>query len=95
MAHQLLEERTRVTYVMDSIESKDPNVLAALASIRQDNPGMRDNFEQAAAFLLPACPIAKKGASRKGISAQVAAVNPQLNTGKGKTGVELCWYPQK
>ena len=60
VAHELPGNRTRVTYLIDSMKCKDPGVLAALSSVRQDDPGMRTNFELAAAFLIPTCPVAKK-----------------------------------
>ena len=54
--HQIPEERTRVTYVLNSIECKDPEVLSAVSAVRQNDPGMRDDFKSAACFLQPTCP---------------------------------------
>ena len=61
VSHQIPSERTRVSYLMNSINSKDAEVLAGLAAIRQDDAGMRGDFESAAIFLSPTCPVAKKG----------------------------------
>ena len=65
VSHQIPSERTRVSYFMNSINSKDAEVLAGLAAIRQDEAGMRGNFESAAIFLSRTCPVAKKGPERK------------------------------
>ena len=96
VAHQIPEERTRVTYVLNSIECKDPEVLSAVSAIRQNDPGMRDNFESAAYFLQPTCPVARRGGGKsRNVTADIAALNPKLETGKGSTGVELRWHPRK
>jgi hypothetical protein len=96
ISYQLMENRTRVTYLLDSIKCKDPEVLSAVSSVRLDDPGMRDDFESAANFLLPTCPVAKRGGNKKAV-AEIAAVNTpgsHLKNPKGKTGVELRWYPK-
>ena len=51
-------EQARVTYLMDSIKTTDPTVLAALAAIRQDELDKRVNFENSFAYLVPVCPVA-------------------------------------
>ena len=53
VSHQIPSERTHVSYLMNSIDSKDSEVLAGLAAIRQDGAGMRGYFESAAIFLSP------------------------------------------
>ena len=94
--HQIPEERTRVTYLLDSIgPCKDPEVLSGAAAIRRDDPGMRDHFEQSATFLLPTCPVARKGSKGRGTQAEVAAAESGLGKGKGATGVEFRWHPRK
>ena len=50
VSHQLPSERTRVSYLMNSIDSKDAGVLAGLAATRQDDAGMRGGFESAASI---------------------------------------------
>ena len=55
VSHQTPSERTHVSYLMNSIDSTDAEVLAGLAAIRQDDVGMRGDFESAAIFLSP-CP---------------------------------------
>ena len=94
VSHQIPSERTRVSYLMNSIDSKDAEVLAGLAAIRQDDAGMRGNFESAAIILSPTCPVAKKGTERKvGFDAFTISA-ADAKAGIGKTGVEL-WYHTK
>ena len=77
---------------MNSIDSKDAEVLAGLAAIRQDNAGMRGDFESAAIFLSPTCPVAKKGPERKlGFNA-ATILAADAKAGIGKTGVELRYH---
>ena len=75
-----------------------------MASIRTDDgpDGMRNDFEQSAAHLLPYDPVAKKhaaGSSKRG-SAEVSAVSFEMTDvaafgtkpGIGKSGVHFCYY---
>jgi len=90
---QLATEHTRVDYLIDNIENNDPDLWAALTSIRINTNGMREDFEAAVTFLLPVCPYAKHRStnSNKGRNAHIGAV-----TLKGKkhsqTRVDLCWH---
>ena len=54
------EQRRRVERMLDSIECKDAQLLAAMANVRQDNgsDGMMNNFEKAVAYLILCCPVA-------------------------------------
>ena len=52
-------------YLVGSIDSNDGKVLSALAAIRQDNTGMRENFELAAIFLAPTFPVANNQGNKK------------------------------
>ena len=56
-----------VGYLLDNIECSDADVKAALAAIKLDDgvDGMRNDFERAAAFLLPVDPVAKKSKMKK------------------------------
>ena len=56
-----------VGYILDNIECSDADVKAALAAIKLDDGvnGMRNDFERAAAFLLPVDPVARKAKSKK------------------------------
>ena len=62
---QLPNEHSHVGFLLDAIQSADARLQAALASIKTDNGlnGMQNNFEQAAAHLLPYDPVAKKRAT--------------------------------
>ena len=51
---------------------------------------MRGDFESAAIFLSPTCPVAKKGPERKvGFDADTVLA-ADAKAGIGKTGIELC-----
>ena len=93
VAFQMPNERTRVTYVLDSIKSKDPEVLSGVAAVRRDDPGMRDSFEPMAAFLGPTCPVTRASASSKRANANVSGLDTGSLPQKGSPGVELRWYP--
>ena len=96
--YQVPNERTRVTHLLDSLKCQDAEFLASVTSVKLDDKGMRENFETAVAFIAPACPVSKKtGKSKSKNNAEIASAgfNPTLKTGKGKTGVELRWFPRK
>ena len=57
---QLPNERSRVTYLLDSIECQDPYVIVGLAQIRVSDPGLRTEFEGSVTALLPNDPVIKK-----------------------------------
>ena len=72
---------------MNSIDIKDAEVLAGLSAIRQDDAGMRGDFESAAIFLSPTFPVAQKGPERK-LGFDAATVSAaDAKTGIGKTGI--------
>ena len=92
VSHQIPNNHTRVGYLIDSIDSKDAEVFSGLAAIRQDDQGMRENFEQAAVFLAPTCPVAKKLATKGKISFDPSISATDGNqSGMGKMDVELCY----
>ena len=95
VSHQIPNNRTRVGYLINSIDSKDAKKFSGLAAIRQDDHGMRETFEQAAVFLAPTCPIAKKLAMKGKISfdPSISAIDGN-RSGTGKTGVELRYHKQ-
>jgi hypothetical protein len=96
VAVELPNERTRVGYLLDNIDSNDKDVTAALSHIRLDdttdpvtgNPiGMRNDFEGAVAFLLPHDPVKKKrGGKRPSAQISAAALN---KAGDGKKSVKF------
>ena len=76
--YQLPNSHTRVSYLLDGIHCSDAGLQVTMASIRTDDgpQGMRNNFELAAAHLLPYDPVAKKHAvsGNKWGSAQISSV---------------------
>jgi hypothetical protein len=96
-------ERARVTYLLDSITTNDPNVLATTAAVRQDDADKRVNFENSFTFLAPTCPVTAKVAKKRRVlfDANVSGTNgkPQgglggdcEKPGKGASGVALCYH---
>ena len=78
---ELPNERTRVGYLLDNIDTNDRDVSAAMSSIRLDDTvdptsgdptGMRNDFEAAVAFLLPHDPVKKKRGAKRA-SVQISA----------------------
>ena len=86
---QLLTEHTRVQYLLDNITNNDADLRAALASIRINTNGMRDNFERSVSFLLPVDPFSKSKLGKNKTLPSVAALK---NSKDSKTGVEFRWY---
>ncbi len=100
-------DRARVTYLMDSLKTIDPSVLAAIAAVRQDEANKRVNFKNTFASLVPVCPVTAKTAKKTGKVAFNASVlgtsgktegglgGGNANPGKGSTGVALCYHCHK
>ena len=63
--YQLPNEQSCVGLLIDAIQCANAGLQTAMASVKTDNGlnGMRNNFEQAAAHLLPYNPVAKKPAT--------------------------------
>ena len=47
----------RVTYLLDSMKTVEPKVLAGMAAIEQDELFKQRDFELSITFLLPSCPV--------------------------------------
>jgi hypothetical protein len=96
--YQLPNETTRVRYLTDNIQNGDPALQAALAIIRGDEApdGRRNNFESAATYLQPTCPVAKKrkssGGERGSYTISSAEGKSGLKIARGKTGVEFTYH---
>ena len=61
--HQLPNERTRVTHLMNAIQTTDPSLQAALAHIKstEDDPnGLMSDFERTAAYIIQFDPVSRK-----------------------------------
>ena len=102
VAYQLPNERTRVGYVLDNIQTSDAELQAVLAQVKHDATpgGMREDFEKAATALLPADPVARKrkSASEKRSYAEISATDggeTNIKPGIGETGVEFRYHSEK
>jgi hypothetical protein len=96
VGQQLPNNRTRVMYVMDSIWGcNDPAVQARIANIEGDDSinGKRNNFEYSITHLLPADPVMENNNRRSNNRTVISAVT--IQSGKGKSGVDLRWHPIK
>ena len=92
VAFQVPNPRTRVKHMLDNIDCTDPELLSLLALVKNDDVLM-SNFEEAAAMILPGCPVARKVKQKpKGLTADIGALDTVINTGKGKSGVDLRWH---
>ena len=99
VTYQLPNDHSRVGYVLDNILCNDTGLQAAMASVRTDTLGLRNNFEAMATHLLPYDPVQKKRASAgdKRSSAEILdTTGEEVNVssfgtkkGIGKTGVHL------
>jgi hypothetical protein len=63
-------KQARVTYLMESINSVDPTVLAALVAVCQDETGKRVNFKDTFAYLVVICPVEAKLAKKRKVTFQ-------------------------
>jgi len=89
---QIPNVHSRVGYLIDNITHNDPDLRAAIASIRLDSNGMRDDFEGAVACLLPVCPYQKYKRTNGKERSQRNISEFSAKAGKGDTGVEYRWY---
>lgn len=102
--YQLPNEHSRVGFLLDAMQCSDAGLHAAMASIRTDDgpTGKRNNFEDAASYLLPYDPVAnKRAATNKRGAAYISGVDQEddgdttgqsQKPGIGKTGVHFRYY---
>jgi hypothetical protein len=100
VAYQLPNEQTRVKYLLDSIRGcNDPGVQARIANIEGDDlpTGKRNTFEDSVTHLLPADPVNDNNKTRRsnGGGNQAVISGVTIQSGKGKSGVNLHWHPMK
>jgi hypothetical protein len=69
-------DRLRVTHLMESFQSTDPTVLAALAAVRQDKNDKRVNFESCFAYLVVVCPVKAKLAKKVRSLSRLTSLRP-------------------
>jgi hypothetical protein len=88
--------RQQVTYLLDSMKTLEPKVLAGMAAIEQDELVKQRDFELSVNFLLPSCPVVAKNVKAKGLGVNVSSSDVTVakagGVTKGYTGVELCWH---
>ena len=88
-------DRQRVSYLLDSMKTDNPKMLAGTAAIEQDETGKQVHFENSVTFLLPFDPVIAKNAKAKGLGVNVLAAianKAASDVTIGKTGVELQWH---
>ena len=77
---------------MENIKNKDPDLAAALGSIRLHKNNMREDFEKAVAFLLPVCPYIKGKSDEKERKIPTVGAVVLKNVSESTTGVDFRWY---
>ena len=95
---QLPNERMRIQYVLNAIETSDNRLLAALGHIqanRDTNPRFGE-FDYIATYLIPNDPVEEKQGKLRRNPADIAALDQgppkKLKNGTGMTGVELRYH---
>ena len=84
-------ETSRVRYLLTSIQTSDPTICAGKTTIQAD-PEKRDNFEEAADFLMTICPPPKPTTHPiQRVSAIRTSKRGKVRIGP-KTGVEVRFY---
>ena len=87
MDYQLPNEHTRVTFLLDSLESNDAGLQAAMSIIKEYNKlgGKRTDFKLAATHLIPEDPVHKKRLPGKRPAADISRVTvPRTGGGNNK-----------
>ena len=91
--------RERVLWMLESIVTVDPLLIAHIAAINGDPNGKGMDFELAATHLMLADPVERKAAilnnnskrKRNGITVSSA----QVLSGRGESGVDFRWHNRK
>ena len=90
---QLPTEHSRVGFLIDNIQNTDPDLRAAISSIRINTNGMRSDFELAVATLLPVCPYSKHRSNNNNVERKATISETTLRKkSDSKTGVEFRWH---
>ena len=88
-------ERLRVTRLLKSITSKDPNIIAAMTHV-QGTPAQREDFETAVDFILLTAPNNGNAPQREHRISGLNQRGHQQKSGVGpKTGVELRYHNKR
>ena len=88
------DQSQRVEYLIDSIACNDNTLQAAIGLVRANTNNMRHDFEAAASALIEVDPF-KRGNKSGGTqrTANISAID--FSAGRGSTGVDLRWHPNK
>ena len=88
------DQSQRVEYLIDSIACNDNTLQAAIGLVRANTNNMRHDFEAAASALIEVDPF-KRGNKSGGTqrTANISAID--FSAGRGSTGVDLRWQPNK
>ena len=88
------DQSQHVEYLIDSIACNDNTLQAAIGLVRANTNNMRHDFEAAASALIEVDPF-KRGNKSGGTqrTANISAID--FSAGRGSTGVDLRWYPNK
>ena len=95
ITYTIPSEDQRVQYLLNGIQSNDPQLLAAIGNVKaNDGPtGKLRNFEDCAAYIIPFDPVTSKRGTKRKAPHEIAAMD--LGPSKGETGVEVRFYSPK
>ena len=92
---QVPNDHTRVTYLIENIEHQDADLRAAIAQIRTNSGGTRDDFEKSVSLLLPVDPYIKTPANKPKVTFEISSAGgTKYGRGKG-SGVDLRWHKRE
>ena len=92
---QVPNDHTRVTHLIENIEHQDADLRAAIAQIRTDSGGTRDDFEKSVSLLLLVDPYVKTPANKPKVTFEISSAGA-TKYGRGKTsGVDLRWHKRE
>ena len=95
ITHTVPSAEQRVRYLLDGIQSNEPQLLAELGKVKADDGenGKMSDFEATAAYIIPFDPVTeKRGTKRKaGKDFAIAAIDMGITKGE-QTGVEVRFY---
>ena len=110
IAHQLPTEFTRVGFLLDAIETTDPQLQAAMAAVKSDadhdqETGKRYDFKSTVTYLTPNDPVFRQRGTKRQSEANISSSHTTsqndneanvsfIKSGIGKTGVALRYHSQ-
>ena len=88
----MLNERNHVLSFLNSIDNSEPKMIERLEFVHSNDSYLAD-FNNTVNYLMPACPVkaTQTRDNNNNQNSNISALN--LKSGRGKTSVELCWYP--